>query len=580
VTKKQHVFIFLVINFLMHHKIPLLIILLLPLAFASSPWFINDMDARITFTGTIDIDHEFTSSKTNWVEGSFFIVPKECPLQSSELIRVSPISYTLENDEYDNQFIKFRWTKPADGHLEYELIWDVYVARLQYTIPSVGNMDDSISENVQQFLEPDDLTLWTGFMNAKAESLIEGSNSTLEAVRRLSEWVSRYLTYDRSCWSESYPAKTTYHSRIGVCDEFTNLFSSLARSVGIPVRYVEGLVYSGEEWNYHAWAEVYIGEWLPVDPTYNEVGFVDSSHISLAKVMSDSDVYNRLNWEGVKTSASFGDDNFDVQINKMSPRSLIALDIDAKEEASGSEMLEVTAHLLNLANSNVVVTCSLNMPVEMHLLDWDEKSIVLGPNEDSSLSWKIATPSDLDKKWIHKMPLNVMCFPGTNLTKTLTVDPRSSMPLIPNASIIDLTILNSSNVLVLVRNEGTKPLEDLVTTLCIDNGKSVCVNQTIEVLYPAEVGDLLFTGVLISVGDTVSAKLYSPEFEAEAMEALMRELADAQLPKEPEPVDDTLDFFPDVTEVMNGRGDDALLIAVAASFAIILFYLIFTLFRR
>lgn len=561
----------------MRYKIPLLMILLLPLALASSPWFINDMEARITFTGSVEVEHELSSSKTNWIEGSFFIVPKKCPLQSSELISTSPNTYTIDFDEYENKFIKFKWTKPSDGHLEYEVVWDVEVARLQYIISEVGRMDDPVPQEIQQFLEPDDLTLWTGFMKAKAESLVEGAESKLEAVRRLSQWVSRYLTYDRSCWADSYPAKATYHSRIGVCDEFTNLFTAMARSVGIPVRYVEGLVYSGEEWNYHAWAEVYIDEWLPVDPTYNEVGFVDSSHVSLAKVMGDKDVYNRLSWEGVKTSATFGEDEFEVEIMNMSPRSLIALEVDVPEKVGGSEILVIDANILNLANSNVVVTCSLNMPVEMHLLDWEEKSVLLKPNDDTKLSWSIATPSNLDKQWLHKMPLNVMCFPGTNLTKTLTVDPRSSMPLIPNANIIDLVILNESNVLVIVRNEGTKTLEDLVVTLCFDGS---CMNKTIDIIRSAEVADVLFSDLVVAAGDTISAELHSPEFEAESMEALMRELADAKIPKEPEPVKDDLDFLPDVTEAMSGKGDDALLISIALSLAIILFYLLYVTFRR
>jgi len=558
----------------MHSRIPLLFILLLPLVGASSPWFINDMDARLTFEGSIDVEHDFSSSHTDWVEGSFYLVPQESTLQTAEFIRASPDSHTIKTDDYGNKYIMFKWTKPSDGVLEYELVWDIEVDRLQYTLPTVGSLDDEIPESIEKFTEPDELTLWTGFMKEKAESIIEGSDSTLEAVRRLTAWVSDTLAYDLSCWAESYTAISTYHNRIGVCDEFTNLFTSLARSVGIPTRYVEGLVYSGEEWNYHAWAEVYIDGWIPVDATYNEVGFVDSSHIDLAKVMSDSDVYSRLSWEGVKTSASFGEDEFTVDIQDMQPRSLLALDINVKDEVRGLEIMDVTANLMNLANSNLVVTCALNMPVEMLLLDSEEKSVLLEPNGETSLSWDIATPGDLDKDWLHKMPVQVMCFPGTNITQTITIDPRSSNPPLPNAEMVDLTILNESNAVVKVRNEGTKTLDDLIVTLCIGGHQDICINKTLTNFKPAEIEEVFFSDIIVSTGDKVTAELYSPEFEAVALEARLSDLTNPELPPEPveEPVEEPANDFklPDITEIANGRGDDALLMAIAIFVAIAL----------
>jgi len=68
------------------------------------------------------------------------------------------------------------------------------------------------------------------------------------------------------------------------CQGHTYLYAALARSLGIPTRVVNGLVYSesfGGGFFYHTWAESLLGDqWLPIDPTFGQVG-VDATHIKL-----------------------------------------------------------------------------------------------------------------------------------------------------------------------------------------------------------------------------------------------------------------------------------------------------------
>lgn len=67
-----------------------------------------------------------------------------------------------------------------------------------------------------------------------------------------------------------------YANRRGVCQDFANLFITLARLLGIPARYRMGYIYTGENHENkfqsdasHAWAEVYIPYvgWRGFDPT-------------------------------------------------------------------------------------------------------------------------------------------------------------------------------------------------------------------------------------------------------------------------------------------------------------------------
>lgn len=62
--------------------------------------------------------------------------------------------------------------------------------------------------------------------------------------------------------------------RTGVCQDFAHLFIAIARTLGVPARYVSGYVHDSEETMVegasHAWAEAYLPErgWTPYDSTH------------------------------------------------------------------------------------------------------------------------------------------------------------------------------------------------------------------------------------------------------------------------------------------------------------------------
>ena len=64
----------------------------------------------------------------------------------------------------------------------------------------------------------------------------------------------------------------------GDCNEHTVLYVALARSLGLPARTAVGLVYLRGSFFYHAWLEVWLGEWVAVDPTFGDAP-ADAAHI-------------------------------------------------------------------------------------------------------------------------------------------------------------------------------------------------------------------------------------------------------------------------------------------------------------
>lgn len=64
----------------------------------------------------------------------------------------------------------------------------------------------------------------------------------------------------------------------GDCNEHTVLYVALARALGLPARTAVGLVYLNNAFFYHAWPEVWLGEWVAVDPTFGQYP-ADAAHL-------------------------------------------------------------------------------------------------------------------------------------------------------------------------------------------------------------------------------------------------------------------------------------------------------------
>jgi transglutaminase-like putative cysteine protease len=98
----------------------------------------------------------------------------------------------------------------------------------------------------------------------------------LEALMDLLAWVPTILEY-RSGTTEVHGSLTdAVRQGSGVCQDFAHLFITVARSWGIPARYVmgyldPGICSTGEELATHAWAEALVpgAGWIGFDATHN-----------------------------------------------------------------------------------------------------------------------------------------------------------------------------------------------------------------------------------------------------------------------------------------------------------------------
>ena len=113
-----------------------------------------------------------------------------------------------------------------------------------------------------------------------ARKAVAGAQTPREKVERLTSWVASEIKDEPV---DSFSALEVLHNRKGECQAHTLLYTAMARALGIPTHLTGGIVYmEGMGFLYHAWAESFVDDWLPVDATFNQVP-VDATHIKLVE---------------------------------------------------------------------------------------------------------------------------------------------------------------------------------------------------------------------------------------------------------------------------------------------------------
>ena len=163
-----------------------------------------------------------------------------------------------------------------------------------------------------------ELTGYNSQMEDAVDSLVVES-SIIETVVKFTEWVHKYIEYDLT-YSELENSLEIFEIKKGVCTAYSHLFIAMSNSVGLKTRFVSGFVLS-KGWEPHAWVEVYIPGtgWLSADPTFNEVGTLDSTHVKVAYGAESNDIYEEIH--------SIGDATVDFDSNAR----MTIVDFETKE---------------------------------------------------------------------------------------------------------------------------------------------------------------------------------------------------------------------------------------------------------
>ncbi|EFK10882.1 transglutaminase-like protein [delta proteobacterium NaphS2] len=97
-------------------------------------------------------------------------------------------------------------------------------------------------------------------------------------ARKLMAWV--YENVEKRPVASVPDALSVLGTKVGDCNEHAVLLTAFLRGAGIPARECVGIVYSDNRFFYHAWTEAWLGRWISMDATLNQMP-VDATHIKL-----------------------------------------------------------------------------------------------------------------------------------------------------------------------------------------------------------------------------------------------------------------------------------------------------------
>ena len=136
-------------------------------------------------------------------------------------------------------------------------------------------------------------------LTTKAKEVTWKSETAFQAAQRLNGYVSNQIAEGVALPS----ARQTLENQVGNPEGKALLLTALLRAIKIPARVVGGLSYNKGSFTVHRWTEAWLGAedgWVAFDPTTNESGFINASHITL--------------WESGDLQA------MDIYVEKFSPR--------------------------------------------------------------------------------------------------------------------------------------------------------------------------------------------------------------------------------------------------------------------
>jgi hypothetical protein len=140
------------------------------------------------------------------------------------------------------------------------------------TLPLAG-LDSTIDAQLQPepLIQSDDSLIIN-----MARSIVRGERRAGHVAELLNRWV--YDNLAKRITVSVPSALQVLETRYGDCNEHTVLYVALARALGLPARTASGVVYLRGSFYYHAWPEVWLGQWVAVDPTFGQFP-ADAAHL-------------------------------------------------------------------------------------------------------------------------------------------------------------------------------------------------------------------------------------------------------------------------------------------------------------
>ena len=351
---------------------------------------------------------------------------------STQYQQVQP-SQEPKTDSEGNSYLPISATGPNDYFFYSRQVAVQTSARTTPTLPATFTVPAEYAKYLQstartQSSDPE--------IRKTAQEATAGAKTPFEKIAKLAMFVNRQMVYDASYVGQQKDARFVLENRRGVCVEYSTLFIALARASGIPARYVNGYSYSDrfQGWMGHAWAEAYVGEWVPVDPTWFEAGSLDALHIEAGKYSelstdatlsaSVSSQYSKIKWDSGGKGGALAHNIQTLQLLSEEADGGYSLTIsDASIPMNGTTTVSMTI----LGKDYRVMQATLLSCTGESQVNVENSSqyVILEPGKNATITWKITAPEYLDSRYTYECPLALNSPYLSHKVVSVKIDPRA-----------------------------------------------------------------------------------------------------------------------------------------------------------
>ncbi len=365
-----------------------------------------DSGIKVTYAGD--------RPEIDYINADLLLFPKVDFIQ--EVLDLETRSSPLAKFDIQEDNINYRWSGADIGNIDFSINSRVKVDnKFRRVKDKIRFPLERIDPGYLIYTKPSDKIDINKDIEQKAFEIVQGEDDLYIAVYKLADWVNRNIKYDLNTLTAEAVQQSSWvlDNREGVCDELTNLFISFLRSLGIPARFVSGLVYSNLDykWGPHGWAEVYFpGQgWVPFDVTFGQYGWVDPSHVKLQTSLDSGNPSIEYRWRARDIDISTKEIGVSASLVSKESKleNYVELNLEPLvREAGFGSYIPIVVSVENLKDFYVPVNIFVSKAPE--LVEPSVGGIILRPNEIRTISWIAKVPDELDRDYIYNSVIEIM----------------------------------------------------------------------------------------------------------------------------------------------------------------------------
>ncbi len=385
-----------------------ILLLILPIVSAAEtfdPRGTSYLEANYSIQGTITVNP--TSDTVSYVSAKLYAYPKETEALHISEIKTSPQA-TFSGDGEQASYV-FEWRNLEAGNYYYDLSANIKNSNYLPKVYKKIKFPFEVPSDLKKYTIPTEKTeSGDAEIKATANELAAGEDDAYRIMFKIAGWVHSNVDYDESAWQGVASAKDVLRTKRGVCDEYTNLYMALMRSIGFPARYKVGSVYTNipsvNDFQYHAWAEVWLPDagWVPVDTTFAEYGWLDPTHIEVMDSQIVEPASLSYKWRNGDVTTSTIKSNVKIIEKKDRLPNIVKTEAWLQEAYARQGSYNIFwLELKNNADFYIHTSATLTKGLPIWPVDKNQKDVLLAPHSSETVGWLFKAPPDSDARYIY-----------------------------------------------------------------------------------------------------------------------------------------------------------------------------------